>query len=108
MTRQNENAIYEMYRAVQKQKNKVTILITGPATNVALLLTVFPDVKEKIEKIVIMGGGIGMGNMTPVAEFNAFCDPDALQIVVDAGTQVAIIPYISLSIVLSAHSIECY
>ena len=60
----------------------------GPLTNIALLLTCYPHIKEKIEKIVMMGGGAFEGNMNAVEEFNIFVDPEAAKIVFDSGVDI--------------------
>jgi hypothetical protein len=49
---------------------KVVLVATGSLTNVALLLAVYPEVKDLLKEIVIMGGAIGSGNTSPSAEFN--------------------------------------
>jgi inosine-uridine nucleoside N-ribohydrolase len=59
-----------MYKVISKQKEKVHIVATAQLTNVALLLILYPEIKEKIASIVLMGGAIGMGNTSPSAEFN--------------------------------------
>jgi len=92
MKLEGKNAIVEMYNILKKQETKTTMIITGPCTNVALLVATFPDVLQNIDKIVIMGGGVGIGNISPVAEFNAYCDPDALQMILDCGAQTVLIP----------------
>jgi inosine-uridine nucleoside N-ribohydrolase len=55
----------------------VTLIPTGPLTNVALLLARHPDVAADVERIVLMGGAIAEGNVTPAAEFNIWADPEA-------------------------------
>src|SRR5262249_8623085 len=55
----------------------ITLIPTGPLTNIALLLAQHPDVTDKIERIVLMGGAIAEGNITPAAEFNIWVDPEA-------------------------------
>jgi purine nucleosidase len=55
----------------------VTLIPTGPLTNVALLLARWPEVAPRIERIVLMGGAIAEGNVTPAAEFNVWADPEA-------------------------------
>ncbi|MTD57462.1 nucleoside hydrolase [Amycolatopsis pithecellobii] len=55
----------------------VTIAPIGPLTNIALLLAAFPQVKDKIDRIVLMGGGVDRGNSTAGAEFNVWSDPEA-------------------------------
>jgi inosine-uridine nucleoside N-ribohydrolase len=69
----------------------VTLVALGPLTNVALLLAIHPDVCERIERIVLMGGAIGPGNMTPTAEFNIWTDPEAAHRVFECGLQVTMV-----------------
>lgn len=77
---------------ISLQKEKVTICITGAQTNVALLFTVFPEVKENIDKICFMGGAIGAGNTSPGAEFNIECDAEACKIILESGLNIVMIP----------------
>ncbi len=69
----------------------VVLVPTGPLTNVALLLERHPDVAERLERIVWMGGAIAEGNITPAAEFNAFVDPEAAAAVFGSGIPVTMI-----------------
>lgn len=71
----SEKAVVYMAHLFAKQPRKITLVATGPLTNIALLLTLYPEVKSKIDKIVLMGGAIGPGNRTPVAEFNILVCP---------------------------------
>jgi pyrimidine-specific ribonucleoside hydrolase len=64
---------------------------TAPLTNVALMLDRHPDVRERLERIVWMGGAIGEGNVTPAAEFNAFVDPEAAAAVFASGIPITVI-----------------
>ena len=64
---------------------------TGPLTNVALLLQRHPDVRDRLDRIVWMGGAIAEGNVTPAAEFNAFVDPEAAAAVFASGIDVTMI-----------------
>lgn len=66
-------------------QEKVTLVPTGPMTNIALLLRTFPEVAERVEKIVFMGGSCVGGNVTAAAEFNFWVDPEAAQIVMCSG-----------------------
>jgi inosine-uridine nucleoside N-ribohydrolase len=75
-----------------KKHNRVTLLATGPLTNIALLLLVYPECKFFIEKIVIMGGALGLGNTSPAAEFNIQVDPDAAHIVFESGLPLFMVP----------------
>jgi inosine-uridine nucleoside N-ribohydrolase len=69
----------------------VVLVPTGPLTNIALLLERHPDVRERLEHIVWMGGAIAEGNVTPAAEFNAFVDPEAAAAVFGSGIPVTMI-----------------
>ncbi|MEJ7430349.1 nucleoside hydrolase, partial [Staphylococcus warneri] len=55
------------------------------------LLTSYPEVQPFIKEIVLMGGSTGRGNVTPLAEFNIYCDPEAAQIVFNSGLPLTMI-----------------
>ncbi len=82
-----ENAV-ELMRRLLKEHKKVTLVTTGPLTNVATLLIKHPEVKEYIEEIVMMGGAVGYGNVTPASEFNIYCDPEAADIIFRSGLNI--------------------
>jgi purine nucleosidase/pyrimidine-specific ribonucleoside hydrolase len=82
----------ELMADVLREATEPVLLVpTGPLTNVAVLLQEAPDVRERIGEIVWMGGSFGRGNRTPYAEFNAWVDPDAAQIVVDSGVPFTLV-----------------
>jgi len=68
-----------------------TLVPIGPLTNVAMALKKAPDVTDAIERIVLMGGALGEGNVTPVAEFNVYADPEAASVVFDAGVETTMV-----------------
>jgi purine nucleosidase len=68
----------------------VTLVGIGPATNLALVLATEPALAGRIAEIVLMSGASGEGNVTPLAEFNAFNDPEALAIVLACGRPVVL------------------
>jgi purine nucleosidase len=70
---------------------RVTLIPTGPLTNIALLLARHPRAAERIERIVLMGGAIAEGNVTPAAEFNIWIDPEAAARVFASGLDVTMI-----------------
>ncbi|PVA06780.1 nucleoside hydrolase [Thalassorhabdomicrobium marinisediminis] len=70
---------------LQRDDGPRHILALGPLTNLALLALVRPELIARIDRLVWMGGAVGRGNHTPSAEFNAFADPEAVQIVLDRG-----------------------
>jgi inosine-uridine nucleoside N-ribohydrolase len=63
----------------------VTLIATGPLTNVAVLLLAHPEVTTHIREIVVMGGSTDRGNSSPYAEFNIWADPEAADIVLNCG-----------------------
>jgi len=69
----------------------VVLVPTGPLTNVARLLERHPDVRDRLNRIVWMGGAIALGNVTPAAEFNAFVDPEAAAAVFTSGIPITMI-----------------
>lgn len=77
----NKNSIEAMKEVILSSEEKITLVPIGPLTNIALLLRTYPEVKENIEEIVLMGGSSGRGNHTPAAEFNIGADPEAAKIV---------------------------
>jgi pyrimidine-specific ribonucleoside hydrolase len=66
----------------------ITLVPTGPLTNIAQFLQARPDLHERIREIVFMGGSTGRGNTTPAAEFNIYVDPEAADIVLRSGLPV--------------------
>ncbi len=76
-------------RVVKESKEPVTILPTGPLTNIALALSKAPEIKDNIQEIVLMGGGT-FGNWTPTAEFNIWADPEAAKKVFDSGIPLVV------------------
>ena len=67
----------------------VVLVPTGSLTNVSQLLTEYPDVRP--ERIVLMGGAIGLGNITPAAEFNIWADPEAAAIVFESEIELTMV-----------------
>jgi pyrimidine-specific ribonucleoside hydrolase len=76
---------------LQSSREPVTLVPTGPLTNIALFLARHPDAADRIERIVLMGGAIAEGNVTPAAEFNIWADPEAAERVFASGLDVTMI-----------------
>jgi inosine-uridine nucleoside N-ribohydrolase len=74
---------------IREHDGGVTLVPTGPLTNVALLLALHPDARP--ERIVLMGGAIAEGNVTPAAEFNIWADPEAAARVFASGIDVTMV-----------------
>ena len=77
-----------MARCLRESPEPVTLVPTGPLTNIALLLAAHPELKPKIARIVLMGGAAGAGNWTPAAEFNIYVDPQAADMVFKSGIPI--------------------
>ena len=86
-----ERAVEFLASRLRGADQPVTLIPTGPLTNVALLLATHPDAAERIERIVLMGGAIAEGNVTPAAEFNIWIDPEAAARVFASGVDVTMI-----------------
>ncbi|RJE87599.1 ribonucleoside hydrolase RihC [Paenibacillus sp. 1011MAR3C5] len=86
-----ENAVNAMHRVIMASEEPMTLVPIGPLTNIALLLKMYPEVKEKIAEIVLMGGSTTRGNMGVMSEFNIFADPEAAKIVFSAGLPVVMV-----------------
>ncbi|WP_194205450.1 pyrimidine-specific ribonucleoside hydrolase RihA [Superficieibacter sp. 1612_C1] len=87
-TPQDCTAVELMAKVLRESETPVTLVATGPQTNVALLLNGYPQLHHKIDRIVIMGGAMTLGNWTPAAEFNIYVDPEAAEIVFQSGLPV--------------------
>ena len=66
----------------------VTLIPVGPLTNVASFLREHPELRDRIARISLMGGSIGLGNTTPAAEFNVYVDPEAAREVFESGLPI--------------------
>ncbi|HWB21273.1 MAG TPA: nucleoside hydrolase [Gaiellaceae bacterium] len=84
-----QHAVQFLADQIRAREGAITLVPTGPLTNIALLLEQEPDARP--ERIVLMGGSVGEGNITPAAEFNIWCDPEAAQRVFDSGIDVTMI-----------------
>lgn len=71
-----------------KKHEKISLIATGPLTNLATALQLDHTISEKIEEIFIMGGSVTFGNWTPASEFNIYVDPEAASKVFNAGIPI--------------------
>jgi inosine-uridine nucleoside N-ribohydrolase len=77
-------------RILREAAEPITLVGIAPVTNLALALATEPALRGKIAQIVLMSGAWSEGNITPSAEFNAFSDPEAVQIVLNLGRPVVL------------------
>ncbi len=88
----SENAIDAMRRVIMNSSVPITLVPIGPLTNIALLITTYPEVTEKIKEIILMGGSLGRGNCGVMSEFNFHADPEAAKIVMNSKLTITIAP----------------
>lgn len=81
----DEHAVDFLVRTLMDSDGDITLVPTGPLTNIALALRRDPRIVERTRAVVLMGGAYTRGNSTPAAEFNILADPEAAAIVFAAG-----------------------
>jgi inosine-uridine nucleoside N-ribohydrolase len=86
-----EDAVNFLAGRIVSADRPVTLVLTGPLTNAAVLMERCPEAAGRIDRIVLMGGAIGEGNVTPAAEFNIWADPEAAARVFSSGLDVTMI-----------------
>lgn len=69
----------------------ITVVTTGPMTNLAMAMRLCPDIIPKIKEVVLMGGSYQLGNVTPAAEFNIITDADAAHVVFTSGRKIVMV-----------------
>ena len=94
MQLQDQNGVDFIIETLRREPaGTVTLCPLGPLTNVATALVKAPDIAEKIQEIVLMGGAyFEVGNITPTAEFNIYVDPEAADIVFKSGADITVLP----------------
>lgn len=84
----DKHAVEAMREVIMNSEEKITLIPIGSQTNIAILLHMYPEVKENIDEIICMGGSTIGGNVNSSAEFNFFCDPHAAAMVLKSGVPV--------------------
>jgi len=83
-----EHAVIYLINTLLKSDGDITLVPTGPLSNVAMAMRLEPKIIPKIREIVLMGGAYQLGNVTPAAEFNILADAEAAHIVFSSGAPV--------------------
>jgi ribosylpyrimidine nucleosidase len=86
------NGVRFIVDTVMANPHEITLVALGPLTDIALALRLEPQVARLARQIVSMGGSFCGGNVTEAAEFNAYADPEAAQIVFSSGASVVMFP----------------
>jgi pyrimidine-specific ribonucleoside hydrolase len=81
----SSHAIELMHQLIMASSQPVSLVTLGPKTNVAMMLIMYPDVAARLEQIIFMGGSASGGNVTAVAEFNVWQDPEAARCVIESS-----------------------
>lgn len=88
-----QHAIDFIIAQVRKHPGEVSVVATGPQTNVALALRMAPDIARLVKRFVVLGGCFTTpGNITPVSEYNIWADPEAARVVLRSGAPVTLVP----------------
>ncbi len=82
------HAVEAMRKVLMESEEKITLVPIGSQTNIAILFHMYPEVKEKVDEIICMGGSTVGGNVNSSAEFNYFCDPHAAAMVLKSGVPI--------------------
>jgi inosine-uridine nucleoside N-ribohydrolase len=85
------HAVDFLVEMASKHRGELVLAVLGPATNVALALRREPRLKHWLREITMMGGSTDRGNITPAAEFNVHCDPEAAWAVFSSGIPVRMV-----------------
>lgn len=86
-------AVELMAKILRESEEKITLIPTGPLTNIGLLIRAFPDLVDRIERISMMGGTSEFVLSRPFMEFNTFVDPEATKIVFESGIPITMFGY---------------
>lgn len=101
------HAVEAMKDCILKSSEPVTLVPIAALTNIALLLSMYPETKKNIKEIVMMGGSLSRGNTNTSAEFNTYVDPHAAQIVFQSGLPIVMVGLdVTSTAVLTKNEIE--
>lgn len=88
---QSQHSVDYLTQQLLNASEPITIAALGPLTNIAVALIQTPEITKNIGQLVVMGGAMGQGNITPSAEFNMYVDPHAAHVVLTAGIPTTLI-----------------
>ena len=88
---EDAHAVDWLVEILRNAETPITLATLGPFTNIAMAIVMAPEIVENISELVLMGGALSLGNITPAAEFNIYSDPHAAHIVFEAGLKLTMI-----------------
>lgn len=88
---ESQHAVLYIAETLLKSDGDITMVTTGPMTNLAMAIRLYPDIVPKIKEIVLMGGCYQLGNVTPAAEFNIYADADAAHVAFTCGRKITMV-----------------
>ena len=86
-----EHGVNFIIRTLMESSDPITVVTTGPMTNLGMAIRMEPRIVEKIQRIVLMGGAYTNGNVTPAAEFNIIADADAAYVCFTSGRPITMV-----------------
>lgn len=84
----NGDGIDFIINTIMNNPGEINLVATGPLTDIALVIRKEPKIVENVKRIILMGGALMQGNVTPSAEFNIYADPEAAKIVFNSGAEI--------------------
>lgn len=88
---QEEHAVHFIIRTLLESDGDITVVTTGPMTNLAMAMRMEPAIVDRIARIVLMGGAYTNGNVTPAAEFNIMADGEAAYVCFNSGRPITMV-----------------
>ncbi|MBQ5327939.1 MAG: nucleoside hydrolase [Oscillospiraceae bacterium] len=86
-----EHAVNFIIKTLMESEGDITVVTTGPMTNLAMAMRMEPNIVPKIKQIVLMGGAIANGNVSPAAEFNIMADAEAAYVCFTSGRPMTMV-----------------
>ena len=86
-----DHAVNYIIKTLMNSPEKITVVTTGPMTNLGMALRMEPKIVDKIQEIVFMGGSYANGNVTPAAEFNILADAEAAHVCISSGLPITMV-----------------
>jgi len=87
-----EHAVAELIRRFENEPGELELITLGPLTNIATALSIEPRLASWVKHCYVMGGAAAtLGNVTPAAEYNFWCDPEAAQRVLQSGMNLTLL-----------------